>query len=164
MCLLVAWHRSYVILRRSGDTIWNSYMVGTCRVNGLNNIILLNCRYHTGAYTMHLDLTCSNIFQYAIQHSSGEIGIWAILWSHKIHMMTSWNANIFHVTGPLWGEITVHRRIPLSKTNVAELWCFLLSGLEQTVEQTIDDRDLRRHRVTVMTTDRPLPGELSRVL
>ena len=116
----------------------HSYMVGTCRVNGLNNIVLLNCRYHTGAYTMHLDLTCSNIFQYAIQHSSGEIGIWAILWSHKMHMMTSWNANIFHVTGPLWGEITVHRWIPLSKTNVAELWCFLWSALEQTVEQTIE--------------------------
>ena len=31
------------------------------------------------------------------------------------HMMTSWNGNVFRVTGLLWGESTGHRWIPLTK-------------------------------------------------
>ena len=45
-------------------------------------------------------------------------------------MMTSSNGNIFHVTGPFWGEFTGHRRIPLTKASDAELWCFLWSAPE----------------------------------
>ena len=50
-------------------------------------------------------------------------------------MMTSSNGNI---TGPLWGESTGHRWIPLTKGSDAELWCFLWSVPEQTVEQAIE--------------------------
>ena len=50
------------------------------------------------------------------------------------HMMTSSNGNIFRVTGPLCGEFTAHWWIPLTKASDAELWCFLWSGPEQTVE------------------------------
>ena len=56
---------------------------------------------------------------------------------------------------PLCGEFAGHRRIPLTKASDAELWCFLWSELEQTVE--VNNReagDLIRHRshynVTVM--------------
>ena len=35
--------------------------------------------------------------------------------------MTSSNENIFRVTGPLWGESTGHRWIPLPKASDAEL-------------------------------------------
>ena len=52
-------------------------------------------------------------------------------------MMTSSNVNIFRVTGHLWGEFTGPRWIPLAKASDAELWCFLWSSPEQTVEQTI---------------------------
>ena len=52
--------------------------------------------------------------------------------------MTSSNGNIFHVTGPLWGEFTGHRWIPLTKASDAELWCFPWSAPEQTVQQTIE--------------------------
>ena len=53
--------------------------------------------------------------------------------------MTSSNDNIFRVTGPLWGESTGHRWIPLTKkASDAELWCFLWSAPEQTVEKTIE--------------------------
>ena len=41
-------------------------------------------------------------------------------------MMTSWNGNIFCVIGPLWGESTGHRWIPLTKSTDAELWSFLV--------------------------------------
>ena len=47
-----------------------------------------------------------------------------------IFMMTSWNGNIFHVTGPLCGEFTGHRWIPLTNASDAELWCLLLSEPE----------------------------------
>ena len=60
---------------------------------------------------------------------------------HVMHcwgMVTSPNGNIFRVTGPLWGEFTGHRWIPLTKASDAELWCFLRSVPEQTVEQTIE--------------------------
>ena len=53
-------------------------------------------------------------------------------------MMTSSNGNIFRVTSPLWRESTGLRWIPLTKISDAELWWFLWSTPEQTVEQTID--------------------------
>ena len=40
-------------------------------------------------------------------------------------MMTSSNGNIFRVTGPVCGEFTGHRWIPIIKASDAELWCFL---------------------------------------
>ena len=62
-------------------------------------------------------------------------------------IVTQSNANIFRVTGPLWGESTDHRWICLAKASDAKLWCFLWSASKQTVEQTIRDADdLKRHR------------------
>ena len=44
-------------------------------------------------------------------------------------MMTSSNGSIFRVTGPLCGEFTGHRWIPLTKASDAELWWFLWCAL-----------------------------------
>ena len=49
--------------------------------------------------------------------------------------MTSSNGNVFRVTGPLWGESTEHRWIPLTKTSDSGLWCFRWYAPEQTVGQ-----------------------------
>ena len=49
-------------------------------------------------------------------------------------MMTSSNGGIFRVTGSLCGEFTGDRRIPLTKASDAELWCFILSAPEYTLE------------------------------
>ena len=56
------------------------------------------------------------------------------------HMMTSSNGNFYRVIGPLCGEFTGHRWIPLSKASDAdaELGCFLWSAPEQTVDKTIE--------------------------
>ena len=52
------------------------------------------------------------------------------------HMMTSWNGNIFCITGSLWGESwTGDQWIPLAKA--CDGWRFLWSSPEQTAEQTI---------------------------
>ena len=40
-------------------------------------------------------------------------------------------------TGPLWGLSTSHQWIPFARASDTELWCFLWSAPEQTVEQTI---------------------------
>ena len=63
------------------------------------------------------------------------------------NMMTSSNGNIFRVTGPLCGEFTGHRCIPLTKASDAELWCFLWSA--PWINGWVNNReagDLRRHR------------------
>ena len=53
---------------------------------------------------------------------------------YHFYMMTSSNGNIFRVTGPFCGEFTGHRWIPHTKASDAELWCFLWSAPEKTVE------------------------------
>ena len=49
-------------------------------------------------------------------------------------MMTSSNGSNFRVTGPLCGEFTGLRWNPRTKASDAELWCFLWSAPEWTVE------------------------------
>ena len=53
-------------------------------------------------------------------------------------LMTPSNGNIIRVPGPLWGESTGDRRIPLRKASDTMVKCFLWSAPEQTVEQTIE--------------------------
>ena len=55
----------------------------------------------------------------------------------NLRMMTSSDGNMFHVAGPLCGEFTGDRWIPHTKANDMELWCFLWSAPEQTIEYTI---------------------------
>ena len=52
-------------------------------------------------------------------------------------MMTSWNGTIFRETGPLCGEFTGNRGIPLTTASEAELWCFLWSAPEQTIDTLV---------------------------
>ena len=59
-------------------------------------------------------------------------------WGSIYALMTSSNGNIFRVTGLLCGEFTDHRCIPHTKASDAELWCFLWSTPEPTVEQIIE--------------------------
>ena len=70
--------------------------------------------------------------------------------------MTSLSGNIFRVTGPLCGEFTGHRWIPLTKASDVGLWCFLWSA--PWINDWVNNReagDLRHHRahydVIVMT-------------
>ena len=75
--------------------------------------------------------------------------VWSLHHWDRFHfnMMTSSNGNIFRVTGPLCGEFTCHRCIPLTKASDAELWCFLWSA--PWINGWVNNReagDLRRHR------------------
>ena len=51
-----------------------------------------------------------------------------------MYMMTSSNWNIFRDTGPLCGKFTGHGWIPITKASDAELWCFLWSAPDLTLE------------------------------
>ena len=53
-------------------------------------------------------------------------------------MMTASKGKIFHVTGPLWGESTGYRWLPLTEASDMEHWYFLWPAPEQTVAQTIE--------------------------
>ena len=69
-------------------------------------------------------------------------------------MMTSSNGNCFRVIGPLYGEFTGHRWIPLTKASDAELWCFFICAWINDWVNSREAGDLSRHRthynVTVM--------------
>ena len=59
------------------------------------------------------------------------MSLWLTLLVVGIHcVITSWNGNIFHVTGHLCGEFPGSRWIPRKKASQAELWCFLWSASE----------------------------------
>ena len=65
---------------------------------------------------------------------------------HVFIMMVSSNGNIFRVTGPLWGEFTGHRWIPLTKASDANHWYFLWSA--PWIDSWVINRkagDLRRY-------------------
>ena len=61
--------------------------------------------------------------------------------------MTSSNGNIFRGTGPLCGEFTGHRWIPITKANDTEIWCFffICAWIKGWVNKR-EAGDSRRHR------------------
>ena len=113
--------------------------------NIIDNVFLYNSSVVT---LMHIDLymmcltadmtNCGNYPKYnlhcCLRYYVMEGVFTGIPPSHRIvytfNMMTSSNENIFRVTGPLCGEFTGHRWIPLTKASDAELWCFLWSPPE----------------------------------
>ena len=58
----------------------------------------------------------------------------------------------FCVTGLLCGEFTGDRWIPHTKASDAELWCFLSSAHEPTVEQTIETLVIWDATALIMTS------------
>ena len=68
-------------------------------------------------------------------------------------VMTSSNGNIFRVTSHLCGEFTGHRWIPHTKASDAELWCFLWSAPEGTIEKTIVGLVIWDAIVSIMTSE-----------
>ena len=67
--------------------------------------------------------------------------------ANNADMMTSSNGNIFHVTGPLCGDFTGDRWIPLTKASDAKLWCF--RSICAWTNDWVNNRsagDLRRHQ------------------
>ena len=62
-----------------------------------------------------------------------------------ITMMTSSNVNIFCLTGPLYGEFTGHRWIPLTKASDTLMFSFICAWINGWINNR-EAGDLRRHR------------------
>ena len=78
-----------------------------------------------------------------IEYRSGHGGVGVLLSGPK---MTSSNGDIFHVTGPLWGESTGHWWIPLTKANDVKLWFFFICAWTNDWIDNRDAGDLRLRR------------------
>ena len=67
--------------------------------------------------------------------------------------MTPINGIIFRAIGLLWGEYTSHRDwIPLTEASDAQLWCFVWSVPEQTVETANETAVIRGAIALIMTS------------
>ena len=87
----------------------------------------LNCRYHEAKnHSLSCGTTSDRLAAFRQPRRSYVIYAYS---RAAILMMTSSNGNSFRVTGPLCGEFTGHRWIPLTKARDAELWCFLCHAL-----------------------------------
>ena len=101
-------------------------------------------------------INCYAIIDIVVMIFMIDAGIYPIFYAVlPLCMMTSSNRNFFSVTGPLCGDFTGHRWIPLTKASDAELWHFLWAASEKN--GWVNNRnagDLRHHRahyyVTVM--------------
>ena len=153
MCHLISGHWRNSLLPTKVSAIRNLSFV--------KSIFMVENKFFTKCYpafkiTRHQKLT-------GLAYQSRPVNIWVIIlkasvpssWYHVLKrdyqtfvqqdlkfvlptlIMTSPNGNIFCIAGPFWGESTGHQRIPLTKASKAELWCFLWSAPEQTIEQTI---------------------------
>ena len=97
------------------------------------------------ATLLHFFSTYSSLFK---AHSMNDI-----LQNESMHGWYAWRAAIMMIkwklfphTGPLCGEFTSHRWIPLTKASDAELWCFLWSA--PWINGWVNNREagyLRRH-------------------
>ena len=93
--------------------------------------------------------TTSMMIMIMISTHNAQIYYLSCLQCERLTMITSSNGNIFRVTGHLCGEFTGDQWIPRTKAGDAELWWFLRSAPELTVELNMEHGqtgDLRRHR------------------
>ena len=118
----------------NGD--WNGNYMRTQQICPPQSFMVLTCSHkHKKAYhrpnNIGVDIiirTATAVIILNLVLAKGDISHQRSLFIKRPHlMMTSWNGNIFRVTGPLCREFTGHRWIPRAKASDAELWCFLLS-------------------------------------
>ena len=88
---------------------------------------------HTVTHISVICITCECFFVYGNIYSFWRIQSSSLnIWSRPpwrctckcLYMTTSWNWNILRATGPLLGELSGHRWIPLSNASNSELWFF----------------------------------------
>ena len=90
-----------------------------------------------------------------------------MIYCQGLHVNHLWlnimkSSNIFRVTGPLWGESTGHRWIPLTKASDAELWFFFALCLNKRLSKQslhrwfeTPSRSLWRHCNELKVTSHP---------
>ena len=79
------------------------------------------------------------------RHPTPESADSITMWLSRL-MVTSSKGKKIRVTGPLRGESTGHRWIPLTKASDAEFWCFLWSSLNKRLSKQSKHMCLGCHR------------------
>ena len=82
-------------------------------------------------YTLKFEIWFFALHELNLDSVTRRVGV-AVDSGHKHDDVIEWNT--FRVAGSLWGEFTGDRWIPLTEASDAELWCFLWSAIEQTIE------------------------------
>ena len=92
-------------------------------------------------------MNCSFYLIILKNHYWGTIPFFFLFLLCNSNIMTSWDGNIFRVTGPLCGEFTGHRWISHTKANDTELWCWfwICAWINDWVNNP-EAGDLRRRR------------------
>ena len=111
---------------------WWSFCLGRNVLIGVGMVKVGKHLYVNASTVQHICIEAHNPQQATVVEVGWFMSTCCVL------IMTSLNENIFRVIGPMWGESTGLRWIPLTKANDAEIWCFLWSTPEQTVEQTVE--------------------------
>ena len=126
-----------------------------CEIKPIEQTCLSKCNFwHVQASVSAILLWCSLVYmtqlllpatdnylwyQFEIKFNKRHVDLWELL--HKVMkqlMMTSSAGNIFRVTEVLCEEFTGHRWTVRLKASNAELWYFLWSVAEPTVEQKME--------------------------
>ena len=76
------------------------------------------------SYSMHLQRFSVVVIHKRYSYSTNLQRTWLVVIHMMFAMMTSSNGNIFRVTGPLCGEFTGHRSIPLTKAMTRSFYVF----------------------------------------
>ena len=127
-------------------------------INDDNYISIHSMKYAYDLFALCCDWITATVNSYIFAHIlqgcpaySGAIV--ALLQTKSSFMMTSSKGNIIRVTGPLWGEFTGHRWIPLTKASDAEPCCFFDLCLNKRLSKQswgwwfeTPSRSLWRHR------------------
>ena len=120
--------------------------------NNSNIPIIIWCRYKEVQYNISFHITLRqaiNQYMYSQRtpHTSPSrpsFGVSLVMILFRENMMTSSNGNVFHVAGPLWGESTGHRCIPIKRASDAELFSLICAWTNGRANHR-DAGDLRRH-------------------
>ena len=126
--------RHHITIGDYQQEIFSAYFCAVVMIAIMVTCTRLWCNVRS-CYVYHT-YTCRRIYNYG---SLGP-GIFVYLCSNSCDKPSWWRNQM--EKNPrywpfVWGDSTGHRWIPLTKASDAELWCFLWSAPEQTVEQTI---------------------------
>ena len=131
-------------IRKTGNTTWLNQPQ-----NAIMLILMCSCVFAVVFANSHEQ---TNNILFNNKRSVGFITMYLhwMVWSS--HWTTSWLVVVkksvihddvikwkhFRITCPLWGEFFGYRWILLTKACDGELWCFVWSTPEQTVEETLE--------------------------
>ena len=95
------------------------------------------CYKHSAIH--QIQISTSPHMKYISRNIHSLVFVVILLWFglYMYHCVIKWK--YFRITGPLWGESTCYRWIPLTKISDAERWSvFFDLCLKKTIEQTIE--------------------------